>query len=341
MARSEPAWWYSATPRWQTAALRPLSRIYGALARRRIETAKPYQCSYPVICIGNFTAGGSGKTPAALRIADLVRTLGFKPVFLSRGYGGRLRGPVRVDPERHTAVDTGDEPLLLARSARTIVSRDRARGAQLIEATCGARTVILMDDGLQNPTLAKDVSIALVDAGRGLGNGEVIPAGPLRAPLFVQQKLVHAVLITGAGGAFGPQSVRTALRGFDGDVVTGHVEPVDNTVHGGRRYVAYAGIANPQRFFSLLRSLGATLLEAKEFADHHAFTETDANQLLATADRLGASLITTAKDAVRLSGATAARGDLMRRSSVLDIQLKFDADSEARLSRLIAAKIAR
>jgi tetraacyldisaccharide 4'-kinase len=211
----------------------------------------------------------------------------------------------------------------------------------MIESTFGAKTVVILDDGLQNPTLAKDLSIAVVDAERGFGNGDVIPAGPLRAPLGVQQKLIDAVLINGTGGRMSPFAVLAALPGFVGDVLTAHVEPIDATTYRGQRYVAYAGIANPQRFFSLLRRLGATVVDTIEFADHHAFAETDAARLIAIADQYGANLVTTAKDAARLMGATGVRSDLMRRTSVLDIALIFDGDSEARLSRLIAERITR
>lgn len=335
----EPSWWYGGTPQWQTAALRPLSHMYGALAARRIAKAKPYRCKFPVVCIGNFTAGGTGKTPTALRIAALLRQMEFEPVFLSRGYGGTNAGPMKVDLTKHTARDAGDEAMLLARAASTIISRDRVRGAQLIEATAPANTVIVMDDGLQNPALAKDFSLAVIDSRRGLGNGEVIPAGPLRAPMGVQAKLADAVIVNGEAASQRMQDLRESLPGFQGWVFTAHVAPAQN---GGplkaERFVAFAGIANPDRFFALARAQGATLLDTIVFSDHHAFSESDAARLIAAADQYGAGLITTEKDAVRFMGLGDRAAMVVRRLAVLKIELVLD--DEDGLKALLQSKLA-
>ena len=208
MPVSEPSWWYGPGGGWQTALLSPIGAIVGAIASRRLQNAKPYRSPLTVICVGNFTAGGSGKTPLALLLAKLVAEENREPWFLSRGYGGRLQGPVCVNPARHSASDVGDEPLLLARTAPTVIARNRREGAETIEALASKNAVIIMDDGLQNPVLAKDLSIAVVDARRGFGNGHVIPAGPLRAPLAVQMNLADLIVLTGQGSSADVSIVR-------------------------------------------------------------------------------------------------------------------------------------
>src|SRR5215475_3586260 len=188
----EPAfWWDPDGTRWW---LSPLSGIYGIAAALRMRSPGR-RAGVPVICLGNLTVGGAGKTPAALEVGRLLLAAHERPYFLSRGYGGRLAGPVRVDPARHTAAAVGDEPLLLARLAPTIVSRDRVAGAEA--AHRDGATVIVMDDGFQNPSLTKDLSIVLVDGRRGVGNSRVVPAGPLRAPLKTQLENAHAIVVVG------------------------------------------------------------------------------------------------------------------------------------------------
>ncbi|MBS0233141.1 MAG: tetraacyldisaccharide 4'-kinase [Proteobacteria bacterium] len=320
MAVSEPGWWYGRGNSWQAAVLSPVAALYGAIARRRILTAKPYRSRLPVICIGNFTAGGSGKTPLALLIAKLVSENDREAWFLSRGYGGKLDGPVRIDLARHDARDVGDEPLLLARAFPTVVARDRANGAANIEKAASERAVIIMDDGLQNPSLAKDLSIAVVDARRGFGNGCVIPAGPLRAPLDVQAKLVQLVVLMG-GNSKADHSILPTIRGLtDAQVVFGETQPDNGGKRlNGRKVLAFAGIANPARFFSSLKNLGADIVATRAFADHHFYSEAEAQDLLSTADRLGAALVTTEKDFVRLDERSGFCADLKSRSETLAI----------------------
>ena len=203
----EPAFW------WQPGRgglLRPLAGIYGAVAARRMNSPGR-SVGVPVICLGNLTVGGAGKTPAALAVARLLLAAHAQPYFLSRGYGGRLRGPVRVDAAVHSAAEVGDEPLLLARLAPTIVARDRFEGAQ--SARVSGAGVIVMDDGFQNPSLVKDLAILVVDGRRGIGNGRIIPAGPLRAPLDAQVAHAQAMIIVGppagAAAAIEPRAVTT------------------------------------------------------------------------------------------------------------------------------------
>ncbi len=213
MPLNEPRWWYTASKGGRLAArlLAPVADAYGAVAEARYRRHAPYRASLPTICVGNFTAGGTGKTPLTRCIVEHLLSLGESPVCLTRGYGGRLPGPVWVDPSRHGAADVGDEPLLLARSAPVMVSRDRAEGARAIEAAEIKATVIVMDDGLQNGTVAKDLTIAVVDATRGMGNGQVIPAGPRRAPLCFE---IALVLGTSTGGVGAGQD-RTRRSGDD------------------------------------------------------------------------------------------------------------------------------
>lgn len=336
----EPSWWYAPERRWQATALRPVAAVVGALAVRRYRRGRHYRCRLPVICVGNFTAGGSGKTPFALALADTVRQLGREPWFLSRGYGGRLAGPVLVSGA-HTSGDVGDEPLLLAVRAQTVVARDRAEGAQFIEARAPDDAVIIMDDGLQNPSLVKDLAIAVVDRRRGVGNGLVIPAGPLRAPLRFQAGLVDLVAASGPEGASDIDTGAGRDAGRDLAETLGEIgAPVvrattigarSNGWVGGQRVLAYAGIANPQRFFDLVLSSGGVLAETRVFADHHAYGEADARALLAGARAQRAQLVTTEKDLVRLAAGSGAIGDLKDASRTLGIEATFDAASRALL----------
>ncbi len=203
MRLDEPGWWYGTgaderpglTAHVRTPVLRALSRLYGRIVEQRFHRRQPYRSRYPVICVGNFVAGGTGKTPLALLIARLIIAQGGNPVFLTRGYGGRERGPVWVSEGANAAWRFGDEPLLLARVAPTLVARDRKAGVHMIEDSGRDVAAVIMDDGLQNPALVKDLSIAVIDGVRGLGNGEVIPAGPLRAPMAFQLGLVDAIAV--------------------------------------------------------------------------------------------------------------------------------------------------
>jgi tetraacyldisaccharide 4'-kinase len=337
----EPSWWYAGEPAWQARVLGPVAAIYGAAVQQRLARAKPYRSALPVICVGNFTVGGTGKTPLALLIARELKRRGEHPAFLSRGYGGRSTGRHLVEPELDTAADVGDEALLLSREAPTLIARDRAAGARAITSDAGlaSATVIVMDDGLQNPSLAKDLTIAVVDGGRGFGNGAVLPAGPLRAPLSFQLGLADAILVNhpALDQRGEPSNVAQWLkRRFPGPVLDARPQPVgDTAVFKGASVIAFAGIANPERFFGMLESLGARLIEQIAFPDHHAFTEADARRLLGQSADSGGLLATTEKDWVRLIGCTGARGELRKRVRVLGIALALDERDLGRLGALI------
>jgi tetraacyldisaccharide 4'-kinase len=337
VARGEPGWWYSSEPQWQATVLRPVASVYGAVAQWRYTRASPYRSKLPVICVGNFTAGGTGKTPMSLLVADLVEASGGAPWFLSRGYGGRLDGQERVDPARHTAAEVGDEPLLLAARAPTVISRDRRLGAEFIARLAPANAVIIMDDGLQNPALAKDLTIAVVDAARGFGNGLVIPAGPLRAPLAFQMRLADVIVVNGASGDRARQQLAGALGASGIPQLSAHPVPRGDTGWlKGAKVVAYAGIANPERFFALLETLGATVVERLSFGDHQSMSNEDAERVLALAGKHDAHLVTTEKDFVRLGGLDRARTELRAKSKTLPIALHMTDEDRARLTARIA-----
>ncbi|MCJ2030313.1 tetraacyldisaccharide 4'-kinase [Methylobacterium sp. J-043] len=304
--------------------LAPAGCVYGGLTASRMDrpSAAP-PC--PVLCVGNFTLGGAGKTPTALALVRLLRDLGRTPALLSRGYGGRLAGPLVVDPARHGAAEVGDEPLLLARAAPTIVARDRPAGARLCAAS-GA-DVIVMDDGLQNPSLTKTLSLAVVDGGAGLGNGLPFPAGPLRAPLARQWPHVAGLVLVGEGAPGEAMAAEAQARGLP--VHRARLAPEAGPNWAGRRVVAFAGIGRPQKFFDTLQSLGAEIVAERPFADHHPYRPEDWAALSALAAREGARLVTTEKDAVRLPAE--ARGAV----AVLRVALAF-AD-EAHLRQQLAA----
>ncbi|WP_027170735.1 tetraacyldisaccharide 4'-kinase [Methylobacterium sp. 10] len=304
--------------------LAPLGHLYGSRVAARMDRAGE-RAACPVVCIGNFTLGGAGKTPTALAVAALLRRIGAEPAFLTRGYGGRLSGPVAVDPTRHTSLDVGDEPLLLARGARTILARDRPEGARLCRAL-GA-DVVVMDDGLQNPSLAKDLSLAVVDAGSGSGNGLAFPAGPLRAPLARQWRHVHGLVVIGEGAQGEALAVEAASRGLP--VHWGRLVPTAPTAVAGKPVLAFAGIGRPQKFFETLAEAGASVIETRTFPDHHPYRAADLAGLAAWADALGAMLVTTEKDMVRLPA------DFAAGVTALGVTLRFDDERSllAQLSR--------
>jgi len=252
-------------------------------------------------------------------VAAILRDMGEAPFFLSRGYGGRLAGPVRVEPTLHGAADVGDEPLLLARAEPTIIARDRVAGAALCR-NLGA-TVIVMDDGLQNPSLVKDLSFAVVDAATGLGNGRPFPAGPLRVPLNRQWRHVGGVILIGEGAAGDAVAVQARTRGLP--VHRACLKP-QRTDLAGRRWLAFAGIGRPEKFFATLREQGAVLAATRTFPDHHPYRESECAALRAEADRIGARLITTEKDAVRLPP------DVLASVAVLPVTLAFEQPESLR-----------
>ena len=293
-------------------ALAPASWVYGTVAAVRHRTARAVQPRVPVLCVGNLVAGGAGKTPVALALGAKLAADGHAVHFLSRGYGGRERGPLLVNPARHGADAVGDEPLLLARVAPTWVSANRAAGAAAA-AEGGARLVV-MDDGHQNATVAKAYSIVVVDGAYGFGNGRLLPAGPLRETMAAGLARADAVVTVGPDEAGTGAVLPTGIRALGG-----RLAPLpDSAGIAGKTVVAFAGIARPEKFFATLRTLGCRIEHMQAFADHHRYRASEIAALLETAKSLGAVAVTTAKDAVRLPPAL--RGGVQ----VLDIAFEWD-----------------
>jgi len=292
----EPAFWWQAGT---GGPLAPFAALYGAIAGLRM-LAQGREAGLPVICLGNLTVGGAGKTPAALAVAQLLHAAHERPFFLSRGYGGRLAGPVRVNPALHRASDIGDEPILLARLAPTIVARDRVAGAAF--ARSAGASVVIMDDGFQNPSLAKDLSFVLIDGRRGIGNGRVIPAGPLRAPLELQLERAQALIVVGATNGATNIVERAERRRMP--IFHGRLEPDAAVVKaiGRRKVLAFAGIADPDKFFVTLTAAGIQIARRASFPDHHRFSAAEALNLLAQAQADHLMILTTEKDLARLTG---------------------------------------
>jgi tetraacyldisaccharide 4'-kinase len=330
----EPGWWYGESGSGVAALLAPLGALYGSIAASRYAKVTPYRSRLPVICVGNFTAGGTGKTPLAIHLCQRLAAAGLRPVALTRGYGGRRAGPHRVGGG-DSADDVGDEALLLARAAPTLVSRNRADGARAIEAA-GDADVIVMDDGLQNPQLAKDLSLAVVDAGRGLGNVRVIPAGPLRAPLHFQLGLADAIVVNAPASAADSGVADWLRHRFDGPVLRCTTVPDGDTGWlEGQRVVAWAGIGAPNRFFAMLDRLGALPVVRVAFGDHQRLVEGDAQRLLDLGRQHAAMLVSTEKDLARLAGSAGSLAALAAATRTLPVRLAFaEADAE-RLGALI------
>ena len=285
-----PKFWYqkAALAAW---ALSPLGWIYGCTTAARVKK-RGLHAQVPVICVGNLNIGGTGKTPFVSDLAQ--RLLGAQIV--SRGYGGRVTGPVLVDLTRHTAADVGDEPLLLAAFAPTWVAKNRAAAVEAAQAS-GAR-VILMDDGFQNATVSKDLSILVVDAKRGFGNGFCLPAGPLREPISAGLKRADLLVLIGT-----PLDGATFLQRYEITItyVQANLQPLaTGMTWQGARVMAFAGIGHPEKFFTSLRDVGANIIDSQALDDHQPLTESLMVRLSARAKAASAQLVTTEKDAVRL-----------------------------------------
>jgi tetraacyldisaccharide 4'-kinase len=306
--------------------LSPLASLYAAATARRV-ARRGWRAPVPVICCGNATAGGSGKTTVALDLGRRLANRGVAVHFLLRGYGGRLKGPVRVDPAQHDSRAVGDEALLLAAERPTWVAADRGAGAQAAVAA-GAQAIV-MDDGLQNPTLEKDLSLLVVDGSFGFGNGRVIPAGPLREPVAAAAARCQAAVLIGADESGALAQLPPSLP-----VLRARLRPgPEAEALAGQPVFAFCGIANPRRFFATLQEAGAVIAGRLAFADHYPYDAGDMRDLLAEAEALRAIPVTTRKDFVRIPPAFRAR------VTVLTVRLEWE--EPAQIEQLLEPHAAR
>ena len=316
-----PRFWGKPRPTLLARLLQPTGWAYGRATAQRMR-GPGERAGAPTICVGNFTVGGAGKTPTALALARMLIGDGRRVAFLSRGYGGVERAePLLVDPESHIAKLVGDEPLLLARLAQCWVGTDRVQSARsAVEA--GANALIL-DDGLQNPGLVKDLSFAVVDGESGFGNGLCVPAGPLRAPVSAQLPFVQALIVLGSDDA---AASRIAALAPGKPLMRASLEPDALAAAPliGREVVAFAGIARPEKFYATLRRIGAQIVATRDFADHHPYTQREIEALIEESRGRGALLATTEKDLVRLSARHA------RAVVTLPVTLRFEEPASVR-----------
>jgi tetraacyldisaccharide 4'-kinase len=306
--------------------LSPLAAIYSSITARRIADTTPAELDIPIICVGNLTAGGSGKSPVVSALRKHVHsTFPDKRVAtLSRGYGGKLKGPVRVDPDTHTAQDVGDEALMFSAHGEAWIGADRAdAGRSMQEAGVD---LIIMDDGHQNPGLAKTISIIVVDTKAGFGNGHVIPKGPLREPVSTGLARADAIVLMGEDEP--PLAVKT----FAGPVLQAGLVPVSDLKAGD--YIAFAGIGRPEKFFDTLAAIGRKPVDAVPFPDHHNYSRSDLNYLRGLAAKHHARLVTTEKDHIRLGA------ELGKEVDILPVEARFtDEDAVARLLKPVAQRV--
>jgi tetraacyldisaccharide 4'-kinase len=321
----EPGFWWRKAGL-NAALLAPIAAGYGAIAAQRLARAGR-RAELPVLCVGNFTLGGAGKTPTVMALVTMLAEAGEKPFCLSRGYGGSVAGPKLVDAHNDHADQVGDEALLLARATPTIVSRDRVAGAALAKSQ-GA-SVVIMDDGLQNPSLKKDFTLAVVDGTLGIGNARVFPAGPLRAPLAAQFARTDALLVMGDGDGARDVVALAQKRGLP--VLHGRLMPDHGTAESlkGRKVLAFAGIGNPEKFFATAIEAGIAVTQCKAFPDHHRFTAEEAAALEMNADSEGLALLTTEKDRARMTGDLALHA-LATQVHVLPVTLELDEPEKLR-----------
>lgn len=304
--------------------LYPASLIYGRISLSRFNKQARYKARMPVICIGNLVAGGAGKTPMALALGEAAVSIGLSPIFLTRGFGGSEEGPLLVDPTTHLSSDVGDEALLLARVAPTIVARDRVQGAMQAEALAESRdgAILIMDDGFQNPYLLKDLNLVVVDAQQSIGNGFVMPAGPLRAPLMPQVRRADQFIVIGEGDR-GPRLRQLAAK-LGKASNHAYIKPARSHLIGGTRVFAFCGIGQPAKFYRTVEALELDIVGSRDFADHHPYTNGEAHEILAEAEEQNLTIVTTAKDHVRLIGIGEAGATLARKTHIIDVKMQFD-----------------
>ena len=320
-----PKFWYRSRS-WQAFLLSPLGMVYAWATARRQKNARPTRVDIPVICIGNLNVGGTGKTPTTIAIAQMLTSRGIAVHIVSRGYGGSLKAVTQVDPRAHTADETGDEPLLMAAFAPTWVANERVAGARAAQ-NAGA-DVILLDDGFQDPSLIKDLSIIVVDATRGFGNGRCLPAGPLREPVHVGLKRANAVISIGEPEAQSQFRERSADQLGRIAHITASLKPIEMGMPWAEgRYLAFAGIGDPEKFFATLRGLGAPLVRTVALDDHQKLARPMIQRLMKEAQSMNAQLVTTEKDAARLPA------DL--RSGILSLPVRLEFDDAHALETLL------
>ncbi len=293
--------------------LAPVAHQVAAITARRLASVPGIDPGCPVICVGNLTVGGQGKTPTALALVARLQAAGQQVFCLTRGYGGALQGPVWVDPSEHSAAEVGDEPLLLAQHAPTIVAKDRAAGA--LAARAAGAQIIVMDDGFQNPAVRKSLSVIIVDGVSGFGNGRVLPAGPLREPITAGLQRAQAVICIGEDRVGLADLLPTSLPLLRAALVP---EPEQAVRWRGQKVLAFAGIGRPEKFFETLEALGAQIVARHGFADHRPYQAADLSALRQQAARTGATLLTTSKDWARLPETDRAGIE------VLSVRLAFD-----------------
>lgn len=330
----EPGFWYG-SPSPLSWLLSPVAKIYGAITSRRMVRSGG-SAGVPVFCVGNYHVGGAGKTPMTLALAKILTDMGERPFVVSRGYGGRLRGPVRVDAGRHSAIDVGDEPLMMASRVPVVVSRDRAAGAAL--ARSEGASVIQLDDGFQNPALTKDASFIVIDGVRGVGNGLVFPCGPLRAPLPPQLARTDALIVIGQGRAADDVAAKIAARG--GLVLHGILAPDRGSLQRlrGQRVLAFAGIGDPARFFATLRACGVDVVDERTFADHHPFVPGEINRLVGDASAQSLMLVTTEKDFTRIASNPKLAG---WKDEIVPFAVRLEIGNEGALRGFLADRFAK
>jgi len=289
--RAPDFWWRDG---FRPRLLDPIGRLYGLAGNLRRHVVRPQKAGIPVICIGNLTAGGAGKTPTAIHVAERLLAMGQTPHLLTRGYGGKEKGPLLVDASDHDAGRVGDEPLLLSRVAPTWVSSDRVAGAAA--ALSAGASQIVMDDGLQNPYLQKDIRLLVIDGAVGFGNGRLIPAGPLREAVQPAASTIDAAVVIGEDMAGIEATLPDDLLCFAADLQPDG----DGSEFKGCRAFAFAGIGRPEKFYETLRRLGAEIVETRSFPDHYAYKPVDIERILEQARQFDAVPVTTVKDHVRL-----------------------------------------
>ena len=304
----------------------PVSWLYYLIVQLRMMAVRTQRVNVPVVCVGNTTVGGAGKTPTAIAICQWLREQGHQPHFISRGYLGHYTGTLRVNPQLHIAQEVGDEPLLLARHAPCWVSRRRMHAAQA--AIKAGASVIIMDDGLQNPTLHKDCSVLVIDAAKGIGNGLILPAGPCREPLSRSLRKVQMVLLMGADTE--PRLMKK-LHASGKPIFHAQLKPSSHPSLQGMRVHPFAGIGNPDKFFATVEQVGGIITLSSRFPDHHYYTQADLSRLQREAAAHQSTLITTEKDATRLPD------DFLENVLVLPVAL--DSPQQAEMQALVMQHI--